>query len=55
MSDGGVIEVKRFQFTHPVWGATKYLQYTAHTLKVFQFTHPVWGATTYDAPSSTAM
>ena len=22
MSDGGVIEVKRFQFTHPVWGAT---------------------------------
>ena len=24
----------QFQFTHPVWGATKYLQYTAHTLKV---------------------
>ena len=34
----------KFQFTHPVWGATKdYLHLLA--IDAFQFTHPVWGAT----------
>ena len=34
----------RFQFTHPVWGATARL-HTAQLKEEFQFTHPVWGAT----------
>ena len=33
-----------FQFTHPVWGATQYLDFLPLWLG-FQFTHPVWGAT----------
>ena len=34
-----------FQFTHPVWGATR-LEDTLELLgHLFQFTHPVWGAT----------
>ena len=39
-----VFDSKRFQFTHPVWGAT----YQIHEKLIeagFQFTHPVWGAT----------
>ena len=33
-----------FQFTHPVWGATRWIVPPC-PLKSFQFTHPVWGAT----------
>ena len=36
--------VNKFQFTHPVWGATERLQIQLALAK-FQFTHPVWGAT----------
>ncbi len=35
---------QKFQFTHPVWGATDYTLADHETL-AFQFTHPVWGAT----------
>ena len=34
----------RFQFTHPVWGATSPLSDMLCGM-AFQFTHPVWGAT----------
>ena len=40
-----------FQFTHPVWGATKY-EALSLALTTFQFTHPVWGATCIFASSS---
>ena len=33
-----------FQFTHPVWGATRAVLILVY-LVMFQFTHPVWGAT----------
>ena len=36
-----------FQFTHPVWGATKWDNSFRFSVK-FQFTHPVWGATLSD-------
>ena len=36
--------IKAFQFTHPVWGATKDSQGRTDC-EMFQFTHPVWGAT----------
>ena len=35
---------QKFQFTHPVWGATAYLC-GIQIDNAFQFTHPVWGAT----------
>ena len=35
---------RRFQFTHPVWGATS-LECVTNRRSMFQFTHPVWGAT----------
>ena len=38
---------KLFQFTHPVWGATKRAG-TSRSKAGFQFTHPVWGATIYE-------
>ena len=34
----------RFQFTHPVWGATG-IRASFGYKDEFQFTHPVWGAT----------
>ena len=34
-----------FQFTHPVWGATRGQSILPVSGSVFQFTHPVWGAT----------
>ena len=37
----------RFQFTHPVWGATGVSIIRCISL-LFQFTHPVWGATRDD-------
>ncbi len=36
-----------FQFTHPVWGATRKIIARWAPPKEFQFTHPVWGATKY--------
>ena len=36
--------VLRFQFTHPVWGATTGVS-SSLACEMFQFTHPVWGAT----------
>ena len=33
-----------FQFTHPMWGATREGGQYSHTF-TFQFTHPMWGAT----------
>ena len=36
--------IRLFQFTHPVWGATKNEKIQRQTSR-FQFTHPVWGAT----------
>ena len=39
-----ISECLRFQFTHPVWGATTEC-YREHQKATFQFTHPVWGAT----------
>ena len=35
----------KFQFTHPVWGATKRCCGGDDSITSFQFTHPVWGAT----------
>ena len=35
----------RFQFTHPVWGATEIESRELDVARPFQFTHPVWGAT----------
>ena len=35
---------QKFQFTHPVWGAT-HKDKVGSPLRTFQFTHPVWGAT----------
>ena len=37
----------KFQFTHPVWGATTVSKLLGHK-DMFQFTHPVWGATAGD-------
>ena len=37
-------EATKFQFTHPVWGAT-WTEYIHPANAAFQFTHPVWGAT----------
>ena len=34
----------KFQFTHPVWGATTGFAGGLRVIQ-FQFTHPVWGAT----------
>ena len=34
-----------FQFTHPVWGATRRPRYVLNRSNRFQFTHPVRGAT----------
>ena len=39
-----ILVIPRFQFTHPVWGATSE-QIDANKDMQFQFTHPVWGAT----------
>ena len=36
---------KKFQFTHPVWGATYADSEALSGYSGFQFTHPVWGAT----------
>ena len=36
--------MQKFQFTHPVWGATYHLK-RQEIVELFQFTHPVWGAT----------
>ena len=36
---------KEFQFTHPVWGATRSSANGIFEYLTFQFTHPVWGAT----------
>ena len=41
--------VVKFQFTHPVWGATR-IRRTLKTHRQFQFTHPVWGATHSRSP-----
>ena len=41
------VMVKLFQFTHPVWGATKAKTFKDLFLE-FQFTHPVWGATAHE-------
>ena len=38
-------KISRFQFTHPVWGATKDAADIRSYYFMFQFTHPVWGAT----------
>ena len=38
-------QVGRFQFTHPVWGATIGKALHKWGMLPFQFTHPVWGAT----------
>ena len=38
--------LQKFQFTHPVWGATPVDMYYEEKYG-FQFTHPVWGATKY--------
>ena len=44
--DKEIDEIKtKFQFTHPVWGATDVDNLLAKVQPVFQFTHPVWGAT----------
>ena len=42
----------KFQFTHPVWGATPNQMDTVPFLEVFQFTHPVWGATFFYKPNN---
>ena len=50
LSSVGVV-VSKFQFTHPVWGATGRVVYDEFRGE-FQFTHPVWGATTVSLPLS---
>ena len=39
---------KKFQSTHPVWGATSRCSTAARRAFKFQSTHPVWGATRKD-------
>ena len=43
----GLMLVQRFQFTHPVWGATERWGAITMDRYWFQFTHPVWGATIF--------
>ena len=40
---------RRFQSTHPVWGATAELAEVGEHFPRFQSTHPVWGATVCSA------
>ena len=42
---GQQAEEEKFQFTHPVWGATIPGLDGELPVYEFQFTHPVWGAT----------
>ena len=44
-------EEVKFQFTHPVWGATATHRQWLQPIPL-QFTHPVWGATTYGTAST---
>ena len=41
---------KRFQSTHPSWGATVHMDETTPHIDVFQSTHPSWGATSITHP-----
>ena len=45
---GQQAEEEKFQFTHPVWGATIPGLDGELPVYEFQFTHPVWGATKVD-------
>ena len=48
---GPGISPHRFQSTHPVWGATRYILSVYSDIYLFQSTHPVWGATEAVDPS----